>query len=219
MDLCEESSNDSADIRYGSNGCHLGCLRGARICRSLLLWTEYYTRLWRLRAARAARGAPAGGSAGVAGAHKFTEGAYFLFPFRRVSRLRRPFFLRPIASPCWTGSQSRTRGHITKSNYGVAPKHRDLTETLEWRRPSRRLRLARWSEPASVPFSRNALYYLSQEKRGSTTCLKSKLEELEGHEASSSKGRMRAQRRAPGNLLGLRGAILRSITNIKNEQI
>ena len=116
-------------------------------------------------------------------------------------------------------SQSRTRGHITKSNYGVAPKHRDLTETLEWRRPSRRLRLARWSEPASVPFSRNALYYLSQEKRGSTTCLKSKLEELEGHEASSSKGRMRAQRRAPGNLLGLRGVILRSITNIKNEQI
>ena len=117
------------------------------------------------------------------------------------------------------GSQSRTRGHITKSNYGVAPKHRDLTETLEWRRPSRRLRLARWSEPASVPFSRNALYYLSQEKRGSATCLKSKLEELEGHEASSSKGRMRAQRRAPGNLLGLRGAIRRSCTNIKNEQI
>ena len=61
------------------------------------------TRLWRLRAARAARGAPAGGSAGVVGAHKFTEGAYFLFPFRRVSRLRRPFFLRPIASPCRTG--------------------------------------------------------------------------------------------------------------------
>ena len=42
-------------------------------------------------------------------------------------------------------------------------------ETLEWRRPSRRLRLARWSEPASVTFSRNALYYLSQEKRGSAT--------------------------------------------------
>ena len=56
-----------------------------------------------MRAARAARGAPAGGSAGVAGAHKFTEGAYFLFPFRRVSRLRRPFFLRPAASPCRTG--------------------------------------------------------------------------------------------------------------------
>ena len=63
----------------------------------------HVTRLWQLRAARAARGAPAGGSAGVAGAHKFTEGAYFLFPFRRVSRLRRPFFLRPIASPCRTG--------------------------------------------------------------------------------------------------------------------
>ena len=46
-----------------------------------------FTRLWQLRAARAAWGAPAGGSAGVAGAHKFTEGDYFLFPFRRVSRL------------------------------------------------------------------------------------------------------------------------------------
>ena len=53
------------------------------------------TRFWQLRAARAARGAPADGSAGVAGAHKFTEGDYFLFPFRRVSRLRRPFVLRP----------------------------------------------------------------------------------------------------------------------------
>ena len=42
MDWCEESSNDSADIRYGPNGCHLGCLRGARICPLLLLWTEYY---------------------------------------------------------------------------------------------------------------------------------------------------------------------------------
>ena len=30
----------------------------------------------------------------MAGAHKFTEGDYFLFPFRRVSRLRRPFVLR-----------------------------------------------------------------------------------------------------------------------------
>ena len=38
---------------------------------------------------------PVGGSAGVVGAHKFTEGDYFLFPFRRVSRLRRPFVLRP----------------------------------------------------------------------------------------------------------------------------
>ena len=56
-----------------------------------------------MRAARAAWGAPAGGSAGVAGAHKFTEGGYFLFPFRRVSRLRRPFVLRPAASPCRTG--------------------------------------------------------------------------------------------------------------------
>ena len=37
---------------------------------------------------------PVGGSAGVVGAHKFTEGDYFLFPFRRVSRLRRPFVLR-----------------------------------------------------------------------------------------------------------------------------
>ena len=117
-------------------------------------------------------------------------------------------------------SQSRTRGHITKSNYGGKPlEPRDLTETLGQRRPSRRLRLARGSEPDSVPFSRNALYYLSQEKRGSSTCLKSKLEELEGDEASSSKGRMRAQRRAPDNLLGLRGAIRRSSTNIKNEQI
>ena len=53
------------------------------------------TRLWQLRATRAARGAPAGGSTGVAGAHKFTEGYYFLVPFRRVSRLRRPFVLRP----------------------------------------------------------------------------------------------------------------------------
>ena len=79
--------------------------------------------------------------------------------------------------------------------WGKPLEPRDLTETLERRRPSRRLRLARWSEPASVPFSRNALYYLSQEKRGSSTCLKSKLEELEGREASSSKGRMRAQRR------------------------
>ena len=61
------------------------------------------TRLWQLRAARAAGGAPAGGSTGVAGAHKFTEGDYFLFPFRRVSRLRRPFVLRPAASPCRTG--------------------------------------------------------------------------------------------------------------------
>ena len=59
------------------------------------LYTVPGTRLWRLRAARAAWGAPAGGSAGVAGAHKFTEGDYFLFPFRRVSRLRRPFVLRP----------------------------------------------------------------------------------------------------------------------------
>ena len=40
-------------------------------------------------------GAPAGGSTGVAGAHKFIEGYYFLVPFRRVSRLRRPFVLRP----------------------------------------------------------------------------------------------------------------------------
>ena len=71
-------------------------------CGLIVYWYTY-TRLWRLRAARAARGAPAGGSAGVAGAHKFTEGAYFLFPFRRVSCLRRPFFLRPIASPCRTG--------------------------------------------------------------------------------------------------------------------
>ena len=61
------------------------------------------TRFWQLRAARAARGAPAGGSAGVAGAHKFTEGDYFLFPFRRVSRLRRPFVLWPATSPCRTG--------------------------------------------------------------------------------------------------------------------
>ncbi len=103
--------------------------------------------------------------------------------------------------------------------WGKPLEPRDLTETLERRRPSRRLRLARGSEPASVPFSRNALYYLSQEKRGSSTCLKSKLEELEGDEASSSKGRMRAQRRAPGNLSDLRGVIRRSCTNIKNEQI
>ena len=49
-----------------------------------------------MRAARpAGGGAPAGGSTGVAGAHKFTEGYYFLVPFRRVSRLRRPFVLRP----------------------------------------------------------------------------------------------------------------------------
>ena len=41
MDLCEESSNDSAGIRYGPNGCHLGCLRGARIWPLLLFWTEY----------------------------------------------------------------------------------------------------------------------------------------------------------------------------------
>ena len=79
--------------------------------------------------------------------------------------------------------------------WGKPLEPRDLTETLGQRRPSRRLRLARGSEPASVPFSRNALYYLSQEKRGSSTCLKSKLEELEDYEASSSKGRMRAQRR------------------------
>ena len=36
-----------------------------------------------------------GGSTGVAGEHKFIEGYYFLVCFRRVSRLRRPFFLRP----------------------------------------------------------------------------------------------------------------------------
>ena len=49
-------------------------------------------------ALRALQGAPAGGPTGVAGAHKFTEGVYFLVPFRRVSRLRRPFLLRPDAS-------------------------------------------------------------------------------------------------------------------------
>ena len=41
MDWCEESSNDSADIRYGPNGCRLGCLRGARIWPLLLLCVEY----------------------------------------------------------------------------------------------------------------------------------------------------------------------------------
>ena len=50
--------------------------------------------------------------------------------------------------------------------WGKPLEPRDLTETLERRRPSRRLRLARGSEPASVPFSRNALYYLSQEEKG-----------------------------------------------------
>merc|ERR1711969_131290 len=65
------------------------------------------TRFWQLRAARAARGAPAGGSTGVAGAHKFTEGDYFLFPFRRVSCLRRPFVLRPACLTCFPSRQSQ----------------------------------------------------------------------------------------------------------------
>ena len=132
-----------------------------------------------------------------------------------------------VSTEAARGEQRRGKGESIADSrayhkiklWGKPLEPRDLTETLERRRSSRRLRLARGSAPASVPFSRNALYYLSQEKRGSSTCLKSKLEELEGAEASSSKGRMRAQRRAPGNLLGLRGVILRSCTNIKNEQI
>ena len=41
MDLCEESSNDSADTSYGPSGCHLGCLRGPRVWPLLLLCVEY----------------------------------------------------------------------------------------------------------------------------------------------------------------------------------